>query len=168
MFTRFTNIAIFFIIASVFFVVGCGGANVPKDFPKTMPYTITVVDGGKPIEGVIVRLSTTTSPNWTASGVTNASGVAELQTISGSYSRKGAPEGSYKVVMVKPLEVDPALLGPVPEDLPGQVVYNAKLKELQSKMTPEVPLVYSLDDTTPVSIEIAKGKKQETIDVGKQ
>ena len=168
MLTRFTNTAIIFVIVSIFFVIGCGGAKVPKDFPKTLPFTITVVDAGKPIEGVIIRLSTTTSPNWTASGVTNASGVAELQTISGSYSRKGVPEGSYKVVMVKPLEVDPALLGPVPEDLPGQVAYTAKLKEIQSQMTPEVPLVYSMDNTTPVSIEIAKGIKQETIDVGKQ
>jgi len=168
MFSRLTRLPVLSVCAIGLFVVGCSDANVPKDFPKTLPFTITVVNDGKPIEKVIIRLASTTSTNWTASGLTNASGVAEMQTTSGSYSRKGVPEGNYKVVLHKPLEVDPALLGPVPEDLAGQVVYNAKVKELQSQMTPEIPPVYSEDRTTPASIEVAKGKKQETIDVGKQ
>ena len=167
MFFRFTNLFVFIL---GLFMIGCGGGNVPKDFPKTLPFTVTVVNAGKPIEGVNIRLSTTTSVNWTAAGVTDASGNAELQTVSGSYARKGVPEGSYKVILTKPVEIDTSVLGPVPdlEDVAAQTAYNAKADELRKKMAVEVPAVYSQDRTTPASIEVAKGKNQETIDVGKQ
>ena len=168
MYSRFNNFIVFFLCEFGLSVVGCGGTNVPNDFPKTLPFTITVLNDGSPIEGVNIRLSTTTPGNWTASGKTDVSGVAEMQTISGSYSRKGVPEGSYKVVLAKPLLVDPTLLGPEPTNRFEQVAYDAKAKEIRSKMTPEVPPVYSDDKTTLASVEVTKGKNQETIDVGKQ
>ena len=50
MFSRITNIFVFFVFATGLFMIDCTGAKVPKDFPKTLPYTITVVSAGKPIE----------------------------------------------------------------------------------------------------------------------
>ena len=169
MFFRFTNLFVFILSMSVLSMIGCGGANVPKDFPATIPFTITIANGGKPIEGVNIRLSTTMTTNWTVAGSTDASGAAVMQTISGSYAQKGVPEGSYKVIMTKPSEVDLSSLGPVPdmEDAVALAAYNAKAEELRSKMPQEVPSVYSQERTTPVTLEVAKGKSQETIDVGK-
>jgi len=170
MFFRLTNLFVSILCASGLSVIGCGGAKVPEGFPQTLPFTITVVNDGKPIEGVNVRLSTTMDANWTAAGMTDVSGIAELQTISGSYARKGVPEGSYKVILSKPYEIDSNLLGPIPdlEDTAAMAVYNAKVDEMRNKMTLEVPTIYSQNRTTPASIEVTKGKNQETIDVGKQ
>jgi hypothetical protein len=155
-------------LTTTIFLAGCTGTNPPKDFPKTLPFKITVLKAGKPVESVNIRLMTTAGGNWTVSGNTNSSGIAVMQTVSGSYSKKGVPEGSYKVILHKPIAVDPALLGPEPKDRFEQLAYEKKAKEIQSKMTPEVPLTYNDGKTTPVTIEVTKGKSSETIDIGKQ
>lgn len=164
----FRRVCVLMSLALLLVLQGCGGVKAPPGFPGTLPFSITVTDSGKPIEKVNVILVPTGNVEgaaWTASGFTNTSGVAVLQTVSGSFAKKGAPEGEYKVVLNKPIEIDPELLGPEPTDRFEQLAYEKKAIELRSKMTSEVPEIYSDGKTTPVTITVAKGTKSESIDV---
>jgi len=77
---------------------GCGEAKYPPDWPKTYPCTITVTKDGKPYEGVTLTLSRTENHgSWAVSGLTDASGVAEIETSWTKASEKGAPEGTFKI-----------------------------------------------------------------------
>jgi hypothetical protein len=64
--------------------------------------TMTVTDGQQAIEGVVVSLSAKTSRGaWASRGITNAKGIAVIQTSRASYTGKGASAGDYKVTFVK-------------------------------------------------------------------
>jgi hypothetical protein len=77
--------------------IGCG-SKYPADWPKTYPCTITVTKDGKPYEGVTLVLARTENHgSWAVAGLTNSSGVAEIETSWTKASVKGAPEGTFKI-----------------------------------------------------------------------
>lgn len=147
---------------------GCGDKS-PKGFPKTFPFELKITNGSAPIEKANVRMiAQNGGGSWVVSGVTDASGTAVMQTVSGSYSKKGVPEGEFKVVLEKPVvENWEEILGPRPSTKAGEVAYNNKVSEYIKNAPKEIPPVYSDGKTTPATITVAKGTKSETIDVGK-
>lgn len=163
---RFTFLFTFLFL----FITGCG-EKAPKGFPKTLPFTVKVTDGSKAIVDANVRFvrqdtGNAGEPNWTVSGKTDASGVATMQTVSGSYAAKGVPEGAYKVVMDKPFVANfEEVLGPCPSDRPGQVAWDAKVVEYIKKQPKEIPEVYSKNNTTPASATVSGSERSCEIDV---
>jgi len=78
--------------------VGCG-PKPPADMPKTVPFKVKVVDGTKAIAGA--RVFFIHDQKGSVSGITDASGVAEITTMLQNYTAKGAPAGEYRVQVVK-------------------------------------------------------------------
>ncbi|MDR1269130.1 MAG: hypothetical protein LBK82_06370 [Planctomycetaceae bacterium] len=99
---RITTIIFLFLGIVCFF--GCG-QKLPDGMPKLYPVTITIVQENTPLEGAIVQLIPEDSSlsTWGPMGITNASGVTELQT-NGKY--KGSPLGQFKVLVTKK-EIEP-------------------------------------------------------------
>ncbi len=88
--------------------VGCSGK--PSGFPSVSSCSITVTDGGSPIEGVEIALV----PSEVMSGVvvggkTDATGVCAVTTTFANFTAPGAPKGEFTVQLKKQ---------PVLEDMP--------------------------------------------------
>jgi len=80
-------------------LTGCG-PEYPADWPKTHPCSITVTQAGQPQEGVTVVLARIENHgSWAVSGITNASGIAEIETSWTKAATKGAPEGTFTVTL---------------------------------------------------------------------
>jgi hypothetical protein len=151
------------------FCVGCGGAPVPDELKNLCPVTITVTDGNQAMEGVTVLLSAKTSGGaWASRGVTNAQGVAVIQTSRASYTGKGALAGDYKVALIKTIELPPEL-EPQEEDqnLSPQVV-AAKEKKRNDFLEKNqiIPKILADSNTSPIELTVTeKNNTTLTIDI---
>jgi hypothetical protein len=157
-------IGIFFSIALIAFI-GCG-EKLPADLPKLYPTTLTVVQENQPLGDAIVQVTAKDrNSKWSATGITNASGVVELDT-QGKY--KGVPEGIYSVVVTKTFTETPKYAG---QSQPKDVSYE----EWQKMLAADVSKSYNLVDlkfgsleTTTLEIKITpSGNNNQKIDVGK-
>ena len=92
-----------FLLFAVAIIIQSGcGQQFPPDWPKTYPTTITVTQDGQPYEGVTLVLTRTENHgSWAVAGITNASGIAEIETSWTHASAKGAPEGTFRVTLSK-------------------------------------------------------------------
>lgn len=152
-----------FVAASVV-AFGCGGPKKPADLPELHPVKITVVQDGQPLEGATVTLAPNdASMRFVVGYKTDKSGVAEIRT-QGEW--KGAPAGTYKVLISKVDVKDTSELGPPPTDPDAKKEYDAKLAELSGQSADTVDPKYGKANTTPEEIEVAAGGVEKTIDVG--
>lgn len=155
----------FVLIMFLLFVgnIGCKKSNKPADLPPLYRCQLTFTQEGTPLEnaGVILK-STDPSFKWAVGGITNAQGVVDVVTHGQFF---GAPEGTYKVVVSK----TEAIPDGTPKELPPDV-------DPASIMTPSSGMVsiftfvekeYTDAETTPLTIEIKKGKNAETYECGK-
>jgi len=155
------------ISAFVIFHIGCGGPARPAGMPRLYPASIEVVQEGTPLEGALVQLVSEDPEieRWGPSGVTDASGVAVLQT-DGRYA--GAPLGTYKVIVSK-REREPH---PNPEwaSLPdGDPNYRRYMQlEMQRKTFNHIEPQYSSVVNTPLTLEITATGKIYSVDVGRK
>ena len=89
---------------------GCGGPAKPADFPKLVrPVTVKIHKGGEPLSGVSVSLHSKDIGSGLAfsiSGRTGANGMATIQTSRNTYSKPGAPVGTFIVQLSETVEVD--------------------------------------------------------------
>ncbi len=149
----------FFVLASI----GCGKKK-PAGMPDLQPTTLTVTQGGAPLaEAVINFKAVDSSMTWTCGGITDSKGVATIVTH-GQY--KGAPEGKYKVSVMKTVgEGTPPPPSPIDEE--SARVYK---EYIDSGATYEefyvVDQQYATIETTPLEVEVVKGKNDLTVDVG--
>jgi len=99
-------------LAAVPFIAGCG-ASRPADMVETAPCTITVLQNGSPLSGVVVTLFLEGgNPSLVPRGTTDSSGNAVIRTTLGTYTTDGAPVGTCKVTLNKDFEVPPSPLTP--------------------------------------------------------
>ena len=150
-------------------LLGCG-QRLPKDLPPLYPCTLLIAQNGVPLEraAIILEYVEGTVPAggqiWFPQGVTDKNGNATIRT-NGRYD--GAPLGRFKIVVTK-LEPDYSRLGPQPsEDDPK---YDAWMNRKGTEDFPIFLLVekqYTESATTPLEIEINKGKNEAAVDVGK-
>ena len=109
------------LLLGLVFFVGCG-SQYPPDWPKTYPCTITVTKGGQPLEGVTLVLERIDNHgSWAVAGITDSSGVAEIETSWTKAATKGAPEGTFKITLSKAeppveLSISEAALEAMPYD----------------------------------------------------
>ena len=153
-------------IGFLFTGAGCSsGPSLPSDLPDLKPCVIAVTQDGAPLDGATVMLKSATESQWFPGGQTDASGKVEIYT-NGRY--KGAPQGKYKIVVTK-TEVDPSKLGPAPpDDSPG---YGDWLEKSAAEVRHSYSLIekqYTNVETTTLEIDVAGGKTEKTVDVGKK
>lgn len=145
-------------------LVGCGKKK-PDGMPDLQPTTISLTVDGKGLANanVILQPEDAKANKWVPAGLTNANGVAEIETT----GFKGAPEGSYKVVVSADEEVDYGEDGPPPKDDPAALEeWNRKANPDKWKRYSPVENQYTNAGTTPLTITIAAGKNAQDFDLG--
>jgi hypothetical protein len=139
---------------ALLFVAGCKKDDGrPKDMPNLHSVSITVIQDDKPLEGATVALEAVIPSQYSASGVTNSSGVAVLKT----YGFTGAPAGDY-VVLVTKIVAENQTEVKTPEGgtyLAGGDSYNYVDSRYRGK------------DTSTFNITVTEKGAKETFDVGK-
>jgi hypothetical protein len=141
--TKFVFAVIVILTASIVFS-GCGyGPQKPKGFPKSLsPCELTILQDGAPLETANVSLvSPEETKDWSAVGITDSAGVVQIYTY-GKW--KGAPKGTFKVVVTKD-----KVEGPDGSEKTFTLVDEQFIKP----------------ETTPLTLEI-KGATKQTFDVG--
>ena len=155
---------------SLVFGWGCGKKR-PEGIPDLFPASVTVKNGSSPIERVSVVFiksnSSTSEGSWSASGVTDAGGVAKMKTSQGDWVGDGVPAGEYAVFMNKRPDFTPE---PIPPELEGDEAAKLKFEAEQKKkleaLTKEIPAVLNSPGTSKLSLTVASGTPAElTVDV---
>jgi hypothetical protein len=146
-------------IGGLIFCAGCG-TQKPNNFPDIVPCSIFVTSEQKPVDKTLVTLAPVSGGGeWISSGLTNSSGTAEIATILGSYSAKGAPEGEFKIFLSRPIEIK---LNVSQEDaINMSEEEREKLRKETDRLTKEarvIPEKFESIVTTPVKISISKNK----------
>ena len=137
-------------------VAGCSDNTQPTGMPKLIPVTVTVTQGGTPLEGATVQLIALDSANsqWAAGGSTDAAGVANFVTL-GQY--QGVAPGKYKVTVSKS----------VSEGGPSAVAVDSPSSISTTKTFLLVDPKFQSFETTPLEIEVTEASMVlDTIDVG--
>ncbi|MGI6402320.1 MAG: hypothetical protein ACOX0A_09495 [Thermoguttaceae bacterium] len=155
-------------VAVMVSTIGCGGVKKPDGLPDLQPVTIKLTQGSEPLANAVLNIKPiepSTTNNFTCGGTSDAKGVTTIVTH-GQY--KGAPIGKYKVAVSCTVgEGTPPPPSPIDEE-------SARVwKEYQeSGATYEefyvVDPVYSTVESTPLEIEIVKGKNELTLDCGEK
>ena len=143
------------------FVIGCGAKGPrPDGFPALVPVTVTVNQEGQPLADAQVSLVPSDgAKNWFSGGTTDSGGNVTVTTY-GAHS--GAPVGKYKVVVSK--EVHEGL-----EEYQAAMAREdeAAARRIDVKVFACVEAPYREAATTPLEIEVVKGTKNYSVDVGK-
>ena len=147
--------------------MGCGGQNLPDGMPRLYPAAIEVTQEGTPLAGATVTLVSDDPvlARWGPTGVTDASGIAALQT-DGMY--RGVPLGTYKVVVTKRAKEphpNPELAG-AERGTPQEAQYD-RLDRARRIISYVEPQFGSIGET-PLTIEIVAGQRTYSIDAGKK
>ncbi|MBQ9812287.1 MAG: carboxypeptidase regulatory-like domain-containing protein [Thermoguttaceae bacterium] len=143
--------------------LGCG-KKMPEGMPNLEPVKLTVTQDGAPCADAQVNLQSLDPSNqWTSGGVTDAQGVVALVTH-GQY--KGVPIGKYKVSVFKKVgEGTPP--PPLPTDEASEKAYNDYYESGQTyDLFCLIEKQYTDLNTTPLEIEVVKGKNELAVDVG--
>jgi hypothetical protein len=124
-------------------VLGCAKGDTG---PALYPVTGTVKKDGKPLAGVSVSLVATNQKVGIAlMGVTKDDGTFEIATGQG---KKGAPEGTFKVVLSKGA-------GAVPAD--PKDAYAGARKDPRQSAGDEIPKEWQSASTTTKTFDVKKG-----------
>jgi hypothetical protein len=154
---------------SVTFVVltGCGPSK-PVDFPKVASCRITVLKDGEPISGVTVSLVPSNGNGAViVEANTDSSGIAVIRTRWGKYSRRGAPIGVSKVVLIKHVELpdDGMTESRLAAMSAKESIEYGKKRDSQIDALREIPKRLSELQTTPLEIDIIEKGSKLTIDI---
>ncbi|MDO5553264.1 MAG: hypothetical protein Q4G68_05845 [Planctomycetia bacterium] len=154
------------LFTSLLICSGCGNLNQPEGFPKTASFTLTVTKGGTPLADADVTLFLESGANIIVGGKTDANGVANLTTVQGSYREVGVPEGTFKVVVNKAVDVPGAKSREEINELSPMeaAAYRREIEKKKKSIPPVVPVKYTTFDETPLLIAVTKGGAT-TIDV---
>ena len=146
----------------------CNGPVRPANFPKVVPFSIVINNDGSPIDEVRVLLvSDKADVAWGVSGLTNHSGQSYLLTSQGAYSRKGCPEGKYKVILSRVLLTGLELSEEEYLKLSGDEidVYSARIEDARRKQPRIIPSSFSSVATTPLEIDVVGSKTSYEIEL---
>jgi hypothetical protein len=137
-------------------LAGCG-TPAPTGFPSLKDCRVTVTDNGQPIPDVVVNLV----PKFTANslfitGVTDSTGTAVIKTRHGNYSRNGAPEGDYSVILSKSIPVEMPILTEEQSQALTPAQQEKLQKEREQKMDAAriIPKLLEEPSQTPLTLQI--------------
>ena len=146
---------------------GCRRSTVPEGLPKLVPCTITITQENVPLANATVSLSPPTKDwPWIGGGITDANGRVEIYT-NGRY--KGAPEGKFKIVILKS-ESEENKIPPKPsEDSPEYGQWMNRYQDVMPVFFSLIEKQYIDPSTTPLEIDISGSKPiSATFDAGKK
>lgn len=146
------------------FLSGCGPKE-PADFPQLQPFKVKIVDGDKPIEGVLVQFLYDKNP--LVSAMTDSHGIAVITTTYQKYTKVGAPVGEYRVKCTKDPLADHWKTEEEREKM-SKEEEDAYLNEWIAKcaeLPREIPEVWSNFDKTPLTVSVQEGGGEVTFDV---
>lgn len=163
---RYYKPILFLTILSVFsFSVGCD--KRPEGFPKLVPCDLTVTKGGEPLAGAVLILSPISGGGeWISSAKTDTSGKAVLKTSMKDYVQTGVPEGDYRVVVSKRVDVEYEMSPEEasrlsPSELTGlQQRYEKRMEEARI-----VPAVFESAMLSPAQITVSSSNSQYQFDL---
>lgn len=136
----------------LFTLLGCQRQQRPADLPPLYPVELTLMQENKPVPGADVLLSPVENKGkWAPGGTTDATGMVRVK-VSGKY--EGAPIGPYNVCVTK-------------SEIEGPSQLDERLPRVRQKTYYLVEEKYASPETTPLQIEVSKGKNIRTLDVGK-
>ncbi|MDR2440945.1 MAG: carboxypeptidase-like regulatory domain-containing protein [Planctomycetaceae bacterium] len=144
-----------FVISFILFLPVFSGCRQqrPEGMPATVPCQITVLKNGVPLAGIDVSLHLPEG-NGTLSfmALTNAQGIARIQTHSVSYKESGVPVGNYKVTIDKPVQLPPD--GVDDSKLSGKELNDYLTKrEAELEKIRIVPKWLTVSTSTPLEIK---------------
>ncbi|MCL2709843.1 MAG: hypothetical protein FWE95_03085 [Planctomycetaceae bacterium] len=148
---------------------GCGSTAIPEELKNLHPVTITVTDGTQPLEGIGVTLSNKGPQGaYGVNAMTDAQGMARIQTTRGPHTRGGAPPGTYAVVLFKAIATPPEL-EPSEADQDDPVGAAAKRTKLDAflKENRAIPHVLTQSDTSPVELTVGSSATTLEVDIAK-
>lgn len=162
---------LFPIYLSSILLVAIGCNHSPPELSGLYPVTVTVLDGGSPIEGVLVALDSKEPRTIRGcSAMTNNLGIATIQTSIQEHQSKGASPGAYIVTLIKSPELPPDLV-PREED---QTLSERERTALQAKRDAfvqanlAVPSLLQSIETSPIELVVEEKSGAElTVDVSK-
>ncbi len=143
--------------AIVIFACGGCGPKKPDGFPKLVSCKVTVTKAGRPLDGAVVILSPLSGGGeWITSGKADPSGVALMKTTMKDFTKTGAPEGKFRVVISKRVDVDYEY---TPEEAaalsPSELVGVQQRYEKRMEEARIVPAVFESAMLSPAEIEIS-------------
>jgi len=97
---KLNRIIAVFVVFTLATCVSCAKVQKPDGMPDLYPCSITLTQGGAPLEGALIHCQSDDPKliRWAVTGQTDAKGVAKIFTM-GKY--EGAPAGTFAVVVVK-------------------------------------------------------------------
>ncbi|MDR2704421.1 MAG: carboxypeptidase-like regulatory domain-containing protein [Planctomycetaceae bacterium] len=155
----------------VVLLTGCGEKKVPPEFPtKLTSINVTLLKDGKPIDEAAISLISESQTPYLISAMTNASGVAKLETTVNTYSQIGVPPGIYKVLIMKQMKTT------IPDPPPDKQssMSETEMRDLQMRQDKEraelqkqsgISLDWNNLKKTPFQLTIPDSGKSFTIDV---
>ncbi len=158
------------IIVTICLSLSACGKTKPAGFPKTLvPVTVTVVDGGQPIEGVRVVCFGKIDQSLVCGGLTDANGVATLLTDLGGYSEPGVPAGEYKITLNKEVKVDDSWTADdyIKKSMGEKNKHGRELQAARDKLPKIVPQKYTLVGSTPLSVNASADPVTLDVDLSK-
>lgn len=155
-------LCLFLLMINIFF--GCY-QQLPHGIPKLYKTKITIVQDGKPLQGVsIIAINEDfgSSP-WTAGGITNQAGIIELKT-QGKYN--GLPLGRYSITATK-VETPADLVLPKNVNTDQEIrEYDRILNEIQKNSFEVIDKKFRTQETTPLKIQVKPETNIFTFDLG--
>ena len=139
---------------ALLFQAGCSSDDGrPADMPPLFPVSVTITQGGNPLEGATVTLLSVTPATYgEASGITDASGTTRIFT----YGYSGAPAGEY-VVTVEKTGLEGAAQVTDPE---GDVSF------VGGQTFRYTDTLFAQRGTTTLKVTITNSAVSETFDIG--
>ena len=141
---------------AILLLVGCGGGK-PEGFPaKLFACRVIVTDGNAPVAGASVSLiPENEQQKFSMVSITNDDGVANIRTAQAGYYGNGAPEGTYKVLIIdaEPPDLEHTLTAEERANLPPdeQDVYERARQKRVSARPLAVPKEFNKMDFTPLT-----------------
>jgi len=141
----------------------------PDGIPPLHPVTVKITKGNDPVVGANVFLvaSTGSSGSWSASGVTDTTGLATIETSQGDWKAKGAPEGEFKIYLTKLAKFEEPPPPGSDDDASKADFYAERLKRLEAA-SKEIPKSLNSVATSDLKITIVAGTgANEAFDISK-
>ena len=152
------------LIIGCLFSSGCGDPSRPKDLPKLYPVKLTFTQEGKPLENAMVVLKNVDpSFKWSVMATTDATGLADIVSHGQFF---GAPEGQYKITVIKEVQESAKGLTPQDENVdPAASVYSRGMITVYTLVEKQ----YTTEETTPIEITVSRKKADniKSFEVGK-
>ena len=143
-------------IPIILLLVGCGEGK-PEGFPaKLFACRVVVMDGDEPVQGASVSLiPENEKQKYSMVSIANDDGVANIRTALAGYYGNGAPEGTYKVLIIdaEPPDLEHTLTADERANLPpdAQDAYEKARQQRIGARPLAVPKEFNKMDTTPLT-----------------